>query len=452
VVAWSSRGDIIRWWRTDVLGLSQQQVAGRLAVRPTALSNWELGARAISVDIEQIDKALEADGVLAGLLWGLRTPKGLEPQFVWAHTFAGPSMPVWAWLRSEVPRIRVEAEWGVFRVDTELDVGPNGVFLTVGGSVSESPVVIRSLSPCWIDYGRGEMPTEVPGATVIAAFDIATASSARGLFMDLFKAQMESRFSGSHHREVANLERAAPHRVGAFFERYNSSRQPVPAPWPPLSPGAADIERQRFAALRQARELSLAETADRLAATTDVRVSRDTLRRFENNTGAPHDRLLPVALDHVLGGQGYLAPSEIRAGRGHGMVRFPPYWQAPVWFSFTGPPDAPPPELHWGAWKRRLTGGLPLLVISHYAEAVHPLRIVADDRISWTAGVGYRYGAVPINHDWVPISVDATNKALSETREAVVDAMRACSELEDQGQRRHPGRIPTSETSNGHRR
>ena len=48
-----------------MLGLSQLQVADRLSVKPTALSNWENGTRAISLDIEQIDKALEGGGVLA---------------------------------------------------------------------------------------------------------------------------------------------------------------------------------------------------------------------------------------------------------------------------------------------------------------------------------------------------------------------------------------------------
>ena len=430
MVAWKSHGDIIRWWRTDVLGLSQQQVADRLSVRPTALSNWELGTRRISVDIEQIDKALEADGALAGLLWAFGTREGLEPSQVWAKTFPGPSMPVWFWLRSDEPRIEVEAEWGVFRLQAELDPGPNGVFVTCGASVEESPVVARTSHPCWFDFGRGELPASMPGAAVLNAIDLAQPSRAQGVFMDLFSAQMESKFATSHSKQIASLDRAAPRRVGAFFQRFTTSRRPEPRPWPPLPGEALANERHRFATLRRARGLSLAETAERLAATTDVQVSRDTLRRFENSTGAPHDRLLPVALDHVLGGNGHLAVSEIRSGQGSGMVRIPALLARPRCGSASRAQPMPRHRSCNGA-----TGGAASTTsFPPSSSATTPRRRPPSG--SWptsrSAGPPVSVagpGPCPSTHDWIPVSVDAANKALNDATGAVVDAIRLCVEV-----------------------
>jgi transcriptional regulator with XRE-family HTH domain len=385
----------------------------------------------ISVDLDQIDEALEGNGVLAGLMWALTTPEGLDPGRAWSNIFPGPSTPVWMWVRSKEPNLRIEAEWGVFRLESERPIPPNGVFITLGASVKASPVVVQLSAPGWIDFGRGEMP-QVPEAEVIGAVSLARPSNATGVFMDLFSAEMANRFRSSHQREIADLTRRAPRRVTTFFERFTAPRSTSSSPIPPISEGIDAVERMRFAKLRAARRLSLAETAERLTALTGVKASKDTLRRFENDKGEPHDQSLPAALDQVLGANGHLAVSEIQSGQGSGVVRFPPYWNAPVWFSFEGTADQPP-ELHWGSWWRKLPDDLPMLVISHHTQPTTPLRIVAGPEVRWTAGIGRMIGAVPINHDWVPTTLDAATKALTETEAAVVDAIRRSSDDDDPG-------------------
>ena len=62
------------------------------------------------------------------------------------------------------------------------------------------------------------------------------------------------------------------------------------------------------------------------------------------------------------------------------------------------------------------------MVISHSAMA--PLRVVVEPKVRWTVGVGRRNGAVPINHDWVPSSVDTANEALTTYQEALFKAVR----------------------------
>ncbi len=389
----------------------------------TALSNWEHGTRLISIDIEQIDRVLEANGVLAGLLWAFGTPKGLDPGRIWTKVFPGPSTPVWVWLRSQEQRIGLEAEWGVVRLDSELDLGPNGLLVTVGASIGESPVVIQLSTPGWADFGRGELPRRVPGAPVVSAVDLVRPSTASGVFMDLFTADMTDRFQHSQAQDKAGHDGITSNAIASFLASFRTTAKVIAGPWPPLPEGTDTVDRQRFARLRRVRSLSLAQTAERLSLRTDITASKDTLRRFENDQGEPHDRLLPVALDHVLGAEGRLALTEIRSGQGPGVIRFPYYWAAPVWFAFDGPQSQASIELHWGAWWRKIEGNLPLLVVSHYAEAV-PVRIVVGKRVRWTVGVGRPSGAIPINHGWVPTSIDAAQQAISETQHAVLDAIR----------------------------
>lgn len=407
-----------------MLGWSQQQVADRLSVGSTALSNWEHGTRVISLDIEQIDRALGADGVLAGLLWAFGSTEGLDPGRIWTKVFTGPSSPVWVWIRSPERRLRLEGEWGFFRVEAELEPGPNGIMVAVGASVSESPVVLQLSAPGWCDFGRGELPPVVPGCPVLTAVDMVRPSTATGVFMDLFTADLEERLKRTQAQEKA-ASALSPKAVASFIASFNMARSRTEnGPWPPVPEGTDTVDRQRYARLRRARSLSLAQLADRLGTQTDISASKDTLRRFENDQGEPHDRLLPVALDHVLGADGHLALSELRSGQGPGVVRFPYYWHAPVWLAFDGPEPETEIELHWGAWWRKLQGDLAMLLVCHHSDPLSALRIVAGPRVRWTAGVGRPKGAVPINHGWVPTSVDAAKRSISDTQHALLESIR----------------------------
>ncbi len=430
---------MLRWWRTEIADVSQREVADRLGVARTAVTNWETGSRMASIDAERIDEVLGADGVLAGWLWSFGTPVGLQQRRIWSNTFRGESTPVWMWIRSPSPRLVVEAEWGMYRFEGELDLGDNGLLVTVGVSIEESPVVVQLSEPGWIDFGRGDIPDHVEGAPVVDALDMVMPSSANGDFTELLSTNLVARFGQERPPQISSLSAQDLKPVETLIERLDRpgserSRQPAPAlpgSWPELNEGVDEAEeRSKYTRLREARRLSLAETSHRLAVMTTTRAGKDTLRRFEANVGDPHDPLLPVALDHVLGANGYLALAEIASGHGSAAVQIPPYWNAPVWITFTAARDnlgpRPVAELHWGKWRRLINGRLPLLVINH--AALVPLRIVADTDIHWTTGVGRRVGAMPINHGWTPDSIDTTQQALSTYQEVLFDAVRHASE------------------------
>ncbi|MEM7338940.1 MAG: helix-turn-helix transcriptional regulator [Actinomycetota bacterium] len=422
MVPWSAAGDLLRWWRHDILAISQQQAAERLSVQPSALSNWEHGARAVSIELDQLDAALDGNGVLADMLWALGTPKGLDARPVWDHAFRHGPGPVWAWIRSPSPRVRVSAEWGVARLDEEFTLEPNGQFITVARSVPESPIRYELDPPGWVDFGRGALPTQIPGADVVAGIDLMRRSSANGAFMQLFISNLAERVGGARGRDLAAL---GPKAIGSYLSATLRNRPIAQTePWQIFEDEIAEIDRLRFGRLRRARGLSLAETATLLRHQTDLHIGKETLRRFETDVGQPHDRYLPSALDYALGGGGSLGLTCLASGEGPGSVSFPPYWYGPAWFEVDATGRPPTLRLQWGDWYRQIRVQTPALLSFTCTTPDAPIRIVTDSDVSWRFGVGVRSGAASINHNWVPASVSIAQRALSDTEGAIARSLR----------------------------
>lgn len=424
MVPWSSHGEILRWWRNDVLGLSQQQAADRLSVQPSALSNWEHDARAISIDIHELDRALGADGVLAGLLWSFGSVEGLDPALNWTHVFAGDSTPVWLWLRAPTTSIKIVAEWGVARLEPEVDLSPNGLFVFLAASVSESPVIVTLSEPGWVDFGRGTLPEAIPGAEVLSGVDLLRRSSASGAFMDLFISNLAGKLSGPRSRELVTLATLGPKAVASFLSGLSRSPEAkATGSWTPVPETVDELDRPRFARLRRARGLSLADTIDLLVKEADISISKETLRRFETDVGHPHVRHLPAALDEVLGGAGHLGLSRIRSDRGNGSISFPPFWHGPVWLELDGPSRERTVRLRWGDWYRQVRIVTPTLLAFTCTTPEAPIRITVDTDVSWSGGLGSRAGVTSIDHNWVPASVSKAQRALSDTEGALLRSL-----------------------------
>ncbi|MGI9597834.1 MAG: helix-turn-helix domain-containing protein [Acidimicrobiales bacterium] len=437
MLRWQSRGELLRWWRTDVAGLSQRQLAEELGVARTAVTNWERGSRMASIDADRIDEAMKADGVLAGWLWSFDTPAALDPRLVWSTVYPGASSPVWMWVRSPQASIGIQAEWGMYRFEGDIELGENGLLVTVGVSIEASPVAVLLSGPGWVDFGRGEVPPNVAGAPVVDAVDMVMPSSASGVFTELLATNIAKQFEDAELPEIARLRDEALKPDETFLKGVAQPAKPDESDGGDglSSDGSEDErgrrDRARFTRMREARQLSLAETSQRLASMTTTTAGKDTLRRFEANIGEPHDPLLPAALDHVLGAEGHLALVEISSGSGTASVSVPRYWQGPVWIDFrTTEPDSFESgwiaELQWGNWHRLIEGELPQLIVNH--AALIPLRILAAPEIEWTAGLGRRPGAKPINHGWVPDSIDTTQQALSTYQDALLTAIRHANE------------------------
>ncbi|MGI9614695.1 MAG: helix-turn-helix transcriptional regulator [Acidimicrobiales bacterium] len=420
MTVWQSPGDVLRWWRSGVLGLTQQQAAERLCVESSTVSNWERNTRTSSLDLATLDTALAGDGVLADLMWGYGTAEGIDPGQVWTKVFPGASTPVWMWVRTTSPSVSIEAEWGVFRIEKQLDVCENGIFVTVGASVPDSPVVVYLSEPGWVDFGHGQLPDVVPGAVVISAVSDFTASSADGAFMELFRNTIESELAAGLDG-VVNDAIEVPESLSSFIAK-GRDRSGL-ARWPPRPEGIDAVERANFARLRSARHLSLPQLADRLARQTNIEVGRDTLRRFESNVGEPHDRMLPIALDHVLGADGRLAAVEVKSGHGSAAAVFPPYWRGPIWLALEPAEPDTSLVLGRGRWRRELRVEGSALASIHWFDPSVPLRIESLPSLSWSVGLGRRAGAEAIDQNWVPGSVDIAQQAVAEAQHAFEQAL-----------------------------
>lgn len=424
MIPWRSSGDILRWWRSDVLGLTQQEAAERLNVRPSAVSNWERDTRTISIDLAELDEGLKGEHVLEGLLWACKTPVGLEPGRLWTKVFPGDSRPVWMWLRSDADHIAVLGEWGVAKLATEVEPGPNGVFITVGASIADSPVVVRFSKPGWADFGYGELPSEVPGAPIISAVSLFEKSSADGPFMDMFSSSIAAKLSAGS-QDVLDLAQAAPGAVFSYVRDRDgrTADRSGPVDSETAGEGITAIERERFAGLRRARGLSLSALSERLHVKAGMDIGRDTLRRFETDVGQPHDPFLPVALDHALGAGGRLALLALQAAHGSGATRFPTYWRGPIWIRLDDERGSGQVLLRRGNWQRELSFEGPTLVSAHWFDPTVPLRVTAEPTTEWASGVGRPAGAEAIDQNWVPTSVGVAQQALAETEQAIFTAL-----------------------------
>jgi transcriptional regulator with XRE-family HTH domain len=400
-------------------------MADLLGVSRTSVTNWEANSRLMSLRPRDLDEALGAEGTLLHLLWSLAAPQGLEPSRTWTHVYRGPSTPVWMWIRSPSPSIQVEAEWGLYRLSVETELPPNGLFLCVGASVDQSPIVVLLSEPGWIEFGRGPLPASLPAAKLIEAVDVMEPSSVNG---DGFQALLaRSLRSAARQQPTFNGSRAAklPSSVSRFLARLRQDARAVPANPVVLPEGIDRIERGLFQQLRKARNLSLAETMNRLAESTDLKVGKDTLRRFETGTGNPHDALLAPALDTVLGGNGHLALTVLETGTGPGTIQAPSWWDAPVWLNFEqsdgSPVDGRVADLHWDGWTRTVRGPITAPLILHGSP--QSLRIVTDPDTRWTVGLGRPLGAVSLDRGWLPADVDTAKEALADYQNAFVEAL-----------------------------
>jgi hypothetical protein len=406
-----------------VLGLTQHDAADRLCVESSTVSNWERNTRTSSLDLATLDRGLAGDGVLADLMWSYGTAEGIDPGHVWTKVFPGPSRPVWMWIRTAAPTIAIEAEWGVFRFEKHFEMGENGIFVTVGASVPDSPVVVYLSEPGWADFGRGQLPEVVPGASVCSAVSDFSPSSADGAFMEMFRSTIESELASDGPTATDRPPGSSvPEPLTSFVTHRRSERTGL-ARWPLRPEGIDAVERANFARLRGARCLSLPQLADRLARLTDIDASRDTLRRFEGDVGEPHDRMLPIALDHVLGADGRLAAVEVKSGHGSGTVTFPPYWRGPVWLSLEPSEADTSVVLSRGRWRRELRADAAALASVHWFDPAVPLKIETSPTLFWSVGLGRRAGAEAIDQNWMPGSVDIAQQAVAETQQAVTQAI-----------------------------
>lgn len=399
-------GDIIRWWRSEVAGLTQRDLADRIGRAPSAISAWESSHTHPSVSLAALDTAMGADGALASLLWSAKTPQELAPRRTWTHIAREPRTTTWIWLRSQPGAdIEIEWEWGISSVRAVLSPDVYGVILTVPLHMPEQPLVVHLSPPGWVDFGRGELPRRPPGIRVIDARTLVTPVAYDSVALgDLLPG---STLTPDALPAPILTEGHPARRLLSFAiraTRLSGRRHPEPVP-PLLTPRPVGTD--PMAAFRRARGLSYRSLSERLARELGVTASADTLRRLEQGLAQARDQRLEGAVDQVLGADGRLCSGEIRrAVHGPGTVQFPPFWSGPVWLEFPHVDGPTPVALRWGGWQKdlRLTG--PSAVRTHCVTPQEPLRVDISRRSRWSAGLGWWDEAHPVDRNWIPTTAE----------------------------------------------
>lgn len=409
--------DLVRWWRTDVLGISQLDLARQLGCSPATVSNWETGVAAPPGDPTVFRAQLGSGDALAGLLWAIGTPRGLDPDRIWTNVYPSDARASWIWVRPAASGIslRMQAEWGVAYVDLVTPPGAGGALFWVPLAMPELPLLVRLSAPGWVDFGQGPLPDRVLDVPVIDCRPhlrrVSYASHvlgevARRAAVHQHPGQARNRWgnSAASHLHRALLALGATDQRANWVEPLSGSVRPLPV-----------TGRAAFARLRQARRLSLEGTATLLRRDLGFAVGAETIRRFESNDDwTPRSTHLAAALDQGLGAAGRLAVEAVPTS-GRDRVRLPPFWRGPVWVELH-PGSAPTPvRLDWGGWRKDVLVSGACVLSSHCTNPVAELRIVAPASVTWRAGIGRRAEARPIDRNWWPAGDAAARLVASRT-------------------------------------
>jgi hypothetical protein len=173
-------------------------------------------------------------------------------------------------------------------------------------------------------------------------------------------------------------------------------------------------EPERFRLIREARGLSR-EAASAQATEMDRHhpVTASALRAYEETGAVPAVERFFSRLDAAYAADGHFGLDFVHDSRSRyprDGIRFPTYWQGPIWLQIrgTGEDTSGLVDLTWGPWHRSqyvLAGTV--LTTRKASEKMPPL--VCELPAGWhvRAGVGAIPAGLDINHGWYPKDIGA---------------------------------------------
>jgi hypothetical protein len=142
-------------------------------------------------------------------------------------------------------------------------------------------------------------------------------------------------------------------------------------------------------------------------------VTASALRAYEETGVVPAVECFFSRLDAVYGADGRLGLDVVHDSRSRyprDGIRFPAYWQGPVWLQVRGDGEDASGlvDLVWGPWRRRqyvLAGTV--LTTRRAAHDMPPLTCELPAGWHARAGVGAIPAGLDINHGWYPKDIGA---------------------------------------------
>lgn len=389
-------GRILRLWRYDFAGMTQQKVALGLNYGSRATVNmWETGERGIKFwMVKKLDELFCAGGALADMTLAMGSPHGLPGHRRWALNRQDEAGPNWAWLRPNpgydptpappvdptAHRMSARVEWCGLALEIDELCSRDGVFVQFPSSDPGLTIRVTLGEPGWVNFGRAVMPRSlgipvhdfltaaqpIGGPQRLAGLvsptvarrylnDPAFAHRLREHFEkhpDLLEAAVRAGHGGATNG-CAPGTRHHPQPNPRLIDPLDSDPVAQPLTGPPMSRPFTDPDYTR---LRDARCYSQAEAAGyaedlrlprRTGAATPTgssskgngageRVTKGKVGRVERG-GRPRVPHIRALLDKVYAADGYTCSERVEplSPRSPFEVRFPRWWVGPVWFTFS---------------------------------------------------------------------------------------------------------------------
>lgn len=430
VRAGASAGALLRRWRHEA-GVSQAQLAHRLSVAKSTVSQWESDLRSIGALPHDIDVALDADGAFTGMRWGLTSENALEPSRTWIHNLTGSGTgPVWAWLRHLQPvPVTVRFSWGDWAGAAQVPT--EGLVLTSPVSLSGPPIVFRLSAPGWVDVGNGVFPEWFGVNRLDATQLLSDPPLDASYFFRLLGSRLRDDLvrSGRTAAELAEF-------LGLVVVPAAIADPPNPAPLVERLPATKTAPGARFTLrgadatrVRRARSLSRPDVV-RLAnelpgLPDDEHVSPHWLRALEAGDEPRHPPNALGRLDLVLGGCGRLVCIETSVARTGRSIRttLPSWWVGPVWFEIepVGRVALTTVWIRWRGYARGLVLNASATVACTKVAPTEELpTITADAPVTVTAGIGACDQAADINRYWFPEAGSAVDGLFDQAMEMIL--------------------------------
>jgi hypothetical protein len=412
---------ILRTWRTQVAGLTQQHVSGKiLQSSHSALCAWESGASRVPVErLRDLDRVYAAGGALFDLAMAVGTPKALPPRTVWTHNFSESGGPVWMWLRPtpEAGRVCVVARWAAFAYDCDEACDDRGIFCTARTSMANPAVWVTLPEPGWVDFGEGELPAAL-GLRQVDAMSVCRVVGDGHSTAGLVAPPVVERFlsDATFADEVIALFARSPEVVRSIFctrggwdridDLTGSGRSRSS---PSVGPLFTD---EQYRALRKGRGLSKKDAATLAAELLpDERDSRGRVRTVteENVRGVEEGRdprpcYLCSRLDCVYRADGRTCIEAVepeRRGNAH-VFDFPAFWIGPVWFAVEASDDQPGVvRIDWDEVHKEIRVADRVVVTCRRPiRARHPFVVSCPAGWRVTGGMGFVAEAEDVNLGW----------------------------------------------------
>lgn len=412
---------IDRWLQTHPS--AARRLARGSRVSPAAISHWRRGRRDLGIDdIAALESVLDTGGLLAKLLWASRTPAALPPRPVWEHNFEQTEIePAFCWVRPATPGPHtIDVRWGVLGFSLrDLDLRADGVFLEGPMRINNPRLVVTVTPAGWVDFIDDAAPATL-GMRVVQCSSRLLLSAAPNYYKHVIRTVMPRLL----RRKPSDLDEflgvGAPVATQLLADRSHGTWGQTVTAAPPTHQLPTD--RVALTEARKGRGLAQAEVARQLSALLTVPISRDTLGRFERGHRPDEAwELLPAALDHLYGADGWLGQAALTKSRG-GSIRFPFWWRGPIWLRAAAACNV---KLTWPPYQQRLRfvqGGQVLWI--RCADPGAPLEVAVEPDVELTVGLGRVRGAFDANEDWAPANESSLRRIL-DFGELVIEAISA---------------------------